>query len=141
RRRLRRHEGRGPGSGRPCKAHRRQPRRARDCACPRTPAERDPCRTIRLAVGVGPLCATAGRSFAGRRAVTPGETRAPAVWFPTIQAGTGTDVFTQRLCDGLNARGVRAQITWLPHRAEYVHWTVPAPPPPAWANVVHANSW
>lgn len=65
----------------------------------------------------------------------------PAVWLPTIRVGTGADVFTRRLCDGLNARGVRAEIVWLPHRAEYMPWTVPVPKPPAWANVVHVNSW
>lgn len=63
------------------------------------------------------------------------------VWIPTIRAGTGADVFTQRLCDGLNARGIRAEITWLPHRAEYLPWTVVVPRPPAWASVVHVNSW
>jgi glycosyltransferase involved in cell wall biosynthesis len=41
----------------------------------------------------------------------------------------------------LNARGIRAEITWLPHRAEYAPWSVPVPKPPAWANVVHVNSW
>ena len=66
---------------------------------------------------------------------------APAVWLPTIRAGTGADVFANRLCDGLNARGIRAEISWLPHRAEYLPWTVPKPEPPAWANVVHVNSW
>ena len=65
----------------------------------------------------------------------------PAVWFPTIRAGTGADVFTQRLCDGLNARGVRAEVTWLPLRAEYAPWTVSVPKPPAWANLVHVNTW
>lgn len=66
---------------------------------------------------------------------------APAVWMPTIRAGTGADVFAQRLCDGLNAYGTMAEITWLPHRAEYLPWSVPVPPPPPWANVVHINSW
>ena len=65
----------------------------------------------------------------------------PAVWFPAIRAGTGADVFTQRLCDGLNARGIRAEITWLPLRAEYAPWTVPVPEPPPWATIVHVNSW
>jgi glycosyltransferase involved in cell wall biosynthesis len=65
----------------------------------------------------------------------------PAVWFPAIRCGSGTDVFTERLCAGLNARGIRAEITWLPHRAEYAPWSVPVPKPPAWANVVHVNSW
>lgn len=65
----------------------------------------------------------------------------PAVWLPTIRAGTGADVFTLRLCDGLNARGIRAEVAWLPHRAEYLPWTVPIPQPPCWANIVHVNSW
>lgn len=65
----------------------------------------------------------------------------PAVWFPTIRCGTGTDVFTVRLAEGLQKRGIRAEICWLPHRAEYAPWTVPIPKPPAWANIVHINSW
>jgi len=65
----------------------------------------------------------------------------PAVWFPAVRAGSGTDVFTERLAEGLKARGIRAEITWLPLRAEYTPWAVPRPRPPAWANIVHANSW
>ena len=65
----------------------------------------------------------------------------PAVWFPAIKTGTGTDVFTQRLCDGLNARGVHAEITWLPLRTEYMPWMVPVPQAPGWVNVVHVNTW
>ncbi|WP_057638744.1 glycosyltransferase family 4 protein [Stenotrophomonas ginsengisoli] len=65
----------------------------------------------------------------------------PAVWLPTIRANTGADVFTTRLCSALNAAGIRAEITWLPHRAEVMPWTVAALPPPAWANVAHVNSW
>jgi len=68
-------------------------------------------------------------------------TTEPAVWFPVIRCGTGTDVFTERLASALEARGVRCAITWLPHRAEYAPWTVPIPKPPAWANLVHINSW
>lgn len=65
----------------------------------------------------------------------------PRVWFPAIRCGSGADVFTERLCAALNAQGIRAEITWLPHRAEYAPWTVPVPAPPDWANVVHINSW
>lgn len=65
----------------------------------------------------------------------------PAVWFPAVRAGTGTDVFTERLASGLRSRGIRAEITWLPLRAEYAPWTVPAPKAPSWANIVHINSW
>lgn len=71
-------------------------------------------------------------------AMSPAE---PAVWFPTIRAGTGADVYVERLCAGLNACGVRTEISWLPHRAEYLPWSVPAPPPPAWATIVHVNTW
>lgn len=65
----------------------------------------------------------------------------PAIWFPTVRTGTGTDVFTERLVAGLKKRGVPAEITWLPLRAEYAPWTVPVPKPPEWATVVHVNTW
>ncbi len=65
----------------------------------------------------------------------------PAVWFPAIRAGTGTDVFTERLVEGLRRRGLRAEIAWLPHRAEYAPWSVPRPKAPAWANIAHVNTW
>lgn len=65
----------------------------------------------------------------------------PAVWFPTVRTGTGTDVFTERLATALIRRGIHAEIGWLPHRAEYAPWSVPAPRTPSWANMVHANSW
>lgn len=67
--------------------------------------------------------------------------RVPAVWFPTIRTGTGTDVFTERLVDGLSRRGIRAAIHWLPLRAEVTPWTVPVPQPPDWATTVHVNTW
>ena len=65
----------------------------------------------------------------------------PAVWFPAIKAGSGTDVFTQRLVKGLRQRGIKAEITWLPHRAEYAPWTVTVPRVPGWANIAHINTW
>ncbi|MDE2408333.1 MAG: glycosyltransferase [Xanthomonadaceae bacterium] len=68
-------------------------------------------------------------------------TKQPAVWFPAVRCGTGTDVFTETLVQGLRQRGIRAEITWLPHRAEYLPWTVPVPTPPPWANLVHINTW
>jgi glycosyltransferase involved in cell wall biosynthesis len=63
------------------------------------------------------------------------------VWFPVISAGTGVDIFTERLIIGLQNRGIRAEASWLPPRAEYLPWTVSAPPAPEWASVVHVNSW
>lgn len=65
----------------------------------------------------------------------------PAIWFPTVRTGTGTDIFTERLVEGLIVRGIRAEITWLPLRAEYLPWTVTIPHPPNWATIVHVNTW
>lgn len=63
------------------------------------------------------------------------------IWFPTVKCGTGTDVFTVNLVEELNKRDIRAEITWLPHHAEYLPWSVPIPNPPEWATVVHINTW
>lgn len=65
----------------------------------------------------------------------------PAIWFPTVRTNTGTDIFTKRLVEGLNKKGIRAEITWLPLRAEYLPWTVAIPQPPEWATIVHVNTW
>lgn len=67
--------------------------------------------------------------------------REPAVWFPTVRTGSGSEVFTERLVDELVKRGLRAEITWLPLRAEFAPWTVAIPKPPDWANVIHVNTW
>lgn len=67
--------------------------------------------------------------------------QAPAIWFPAVRCGTGADVFTETLVAGLRQQGLQAEITWLPHHAEYLPWAVPVPQPPAWANVVHINTW
>ncbi|MFN7183665.1 MAG: glycosyltransferase family 4 protein [Thermomonas haemolytica] len=67
--------------------------------------------------------------------------RVPAVWFPTIRAGTGADVFTERLAAELRGRGFQADITWLPLRAEYAPSTVRVPKVPGWATVCHVNTW
>lgn len=65
----------------------------------------------------------------------------PAIWFPTVRAGTGSDGFTDQLVLGLKRRGLQAEVTWLPHHAEYLPWVVRRPSPPSWANIVHVNSW
>lgn len=63
------------------------------------------------------------------------------VWFPTVRTGTGTDQYTERLAIALNKRGIRSEITWLPHHAEYAPWLAHRPKAPAWANIAHINSW
>lgn len=63
------------------------------------------------------------------------------VWFPAVKSATGTDQYTERLVEALRRRGVKAEISWLPHRAEYLPWSVSVPKAPQWANIVHVNSW
>lgn len=65
----------------------------------------------------------------------------PAIWFPTVRTNTGTDVFTLRLVKNLKEQGIKAEITWLPLRAEYAPWTVAIPTAPTWATAVHVNTW
>lgn len=67
--------------------------------------------------------------------------RQPGVWFPAIRCGTGADVWTSTLVNALQRRGWRADVTWLPHRAEYAPWSVPAPRAPSWATIAHVNTW
>ncbi len=63
------------------------------------------------------------------------------IWFPTVRCDTGTDVFTITLVEELNKRGIRAEITWLPLRAEYLPWSVATPQLPDWVTIVHVNTW
>lgn len=63
-----------------------------------------------------------------------------SVWFPAIRAGSGADVFTQRLVGALKRRGVSAVITWFPHWSELVPDLLRAVRPPYGTNVIHANS-
>lgn len=65
----------------------------------------------------------------------------PAIWFPAVRSGSGADTFTERLVIALNEQGLRAEINWLPLRAEYAPWTVARLPIPKWANIVHINTW
>lgn len=65
----------------------------------------------------------------------------PGIWFPTIRTGSGADVFVERLVAGLQARGIRAEAYWLPHRAEFAPWSCPVPSVPRWAGIAHLNPW
>ncbi|OTG63731.1 hypothetical protein B9T29_03215 [Acinetobacter sp. ANC 3903] len=65
----------------------------------------------------------------------------PAIWFPIIKANTGVDRFTLSLADALHRHGIRTEITWLPHYAEYLPYLISKIRPPEWANIIHINSW
>src|SRR3546814_6502949 len=94
-------------------------------------------RTFRLRA-----CRLGGRIVADPRFNMPSlGNSAPAIWFPSIWTGTGTDMFTERLAEAIDRRGYRTRIDWLPNRAEFATWSASVPEHPSWANVVHANSW
>lgn len=63
-----------------------------------------------------------------------------AVWFPSIAAGSGSDVYVERLAQGLRERGVQAEITWFPHRYEFAPALMARAKPPAGTTLIHANS-
>lgn len=93
-------------------------------------------------VGVdGALPVAAPTKMGTDAAATSTSNLEPAVWLPAVRAGTGADGFTGRLAEALTKRGIRCQIAWLPHRAEFAPWTVRRPSPPPWANIAHVNSW
>lgn len=63
------------------------------------------------------------------------------VWLPAIRAGSGADVFTQRLADGLRHRGIDVVLSWYPHRYEFFPELLRLQPLPPLVDVIHANSW
>lgn len=63
------------------------------------------------------------------------------IWLPALRVGTGTDVFTMRLADELQARGVSAEIGWFPAGMEAVPWLMGRQRPPPGTDVIHGNGW
>jgi glycosyltransferase involved in cell wall biosynthesis len=64
----------------------------------------------------------------------------PAIWFPAVRAGSGADVFTQRLAAALIRRGHRTVISWYPHWSEFAPDLLRFERPPEGVDVVHVNS-
>jgi glycosyltransferase involved in cell wall biosynthesis len=62
------------------------------------------------------------------------------IWFPTINAGSGADIFTQRLAKALTRAGCETVITWIPHHWELLPRYFRQAPPRGTA-LIHANSW
>ena len=67
-------------------------------------------------------------------------TRPLSVWLPAVRAGSGADVFTQRLAAALVRRGVHAVIAWFPHWSELAPDVLRLAKAPAGTDVIHANS-
>ncbi len=63
-----------------------------------------------------------------------------AVWFPTVRAGSGADVFTIRLAAALQRRAVDAIITWFRHWSEITPDLLRFVRVPAGVDIIQANS-
>lgn len=63
------------------------------------------------------------------------------VWFPAIRAGTGSDVFTRRLAQALEKRGLATEISWYPLACEPLAPLLRMARPPAGTDIIFANSW
>lgn len=63
------------------------------------------------------------------------------IWFPTLSAGSGSDVYTRRLADALRRRGVSATITWFAHYYEFFPYLLRNTPTPPNIDIIHCSSW
>lgn len=72
--------------------------------------------------------------------IAPSSSSPLSVWLPSIAAGSGADVYVERLAQGLRERGVAAEITWFPHRYEFSPGLMARVRPPAGTTVIHTNS-
>lgn len=63
------------------------------------------------------------------------------IWLPCVRVGSGADVFTERLAEGLERQGHRPLLQWFPRHYEFVPWRLRAASAPVGADVAHASSW
>lgn len=63
------------------------------------------------------------------------------IWFPIVQCGTGSDVFTERLALALQAYGISTVTSYHSQINEPFPFFLKAIRPPADVDIVHANSW
>jgi glycosyltransferase involved in cell wall biosynthesis len=63
-----------------------------------------------------------------------------SIWLPAIRTGSGADVFTLRLAEGLRRHGHRADIRWFPHQWEFASWMLRGAAIPSDIDVIHAST-
>jgi len=63
------------------------------------------------------------------------------VWLPTIRAGSGADIFTDRLASVLEDRGINVTVTWFDQYFEFAPGLLKTIHPPANTEIIHVNSW
>lgn len=69
------------------------------------------------------------------------QSKSVSVWLPALRSGSGSDVFTLRLAEGLAKAGHRPIVQWFDRRFELVPWLLRVVPVPVGVDVVHAGSW
>ena len=63
------------------------------------------------------------------------------IWLPYVEGGSGTDVFTHSLADGLRDLGHRVNVQRFAHHWQYFPWRLKAVPAPSGCEAIIANSW
>jgi glycosyltransferase involved in cell wall biosynthesis len=63
------------------------------------------------------------------------------IWFPTIRAGSGVDVYVNRLAEALKKQDIETVVTWYDKRYEFAPSLLKKASPPSGTDIVHANSW
>lgn len=63
------------------------------------------------------------------------------IWFPAIKGKSGTDVYTRRLADALQHRGVATEITWFSPYYQFAPYLLRNVSPPPGTHIIHTNSW
>ena len=63
------------------------------------------------------------------------------VWFPAIRAGSGADIYTERLASALAGMGINTSITWFNRYFEFAPGLLKYVIPPANTDIIHVNSW
>lgn len=69
------------------------------------------------------------------------ENKTIKIWLPYVKAGSGTDVFTQRLAQGFRAAGLEAIEQEFPHRWQYFPWRLKYVKAPENTDIILTNSW
>ena len=62
------------------------------------------------------------------------------IWFPTIRGGSGADVYTLRLAEVLQRRGIEAEITWFHTYYQFAPFLLKATPEPPGTDIIVANA-
>ncbi len=62
------------------------------------------------------------------------------IWFPTIRGGSGTDVYTLRLAEVLQRRGIEAEITWFHTYYQFAPFLLKATPEPPGTDIIVVNA-